>query len=268
MSSPSVPWGPVPPSATPLPGNGPLLTLPDPQNKFRISVDYPANLKPGVIDTVRVDLAPFDPASLIVDLGRPLLPEPLPVRLVIPGAIVSPSEQGLEASPFAPMSATFHVVALAAGPLPQARVEVMRNGKVEGIELEMNARGNGAVRVMFWLALLLPLLLHAAARWPEWVSSIGPEREALVWLPGLPGRAQVAAGVQNTMALLTLVAREGHLSFFSLAVFATGAIGLYLVRRPRRSVRHGETFHLGAPPRAAGPPSYLTPVTVPEIAHT
>jgi hypothetical protein len=231
-----------------------------------VSVDYPATLTPGVPETVRVELGPFDPASLIVDLGHPLLPEPLPVRLVIPGAMVSPAEQGLDASPFTPVSVTFHVVALGPGPLPEARVEVLREGNVDAIALEMQAHARGPMRVLFWLTMLLPLVLYIAARWPDWFGAGAVEREAVAWLPGLPGRIQVAAGLQSVATLLSLAAREGHLSFFALAVLATGTIGVMLTRRRRRSQCRGEPFALGARPKVAGPPSYLTPVSVPEIA--
>src|SRR5206468_5926248 len=103
-------------------------------HEFRLGVEYPPGLSLGSVETVRVELAPVDPVDQLLDLGRPLLPAPLPVRLVVPGALVMPSEQGIDPSPFGPTEVIFNVTPLVAGPLPRARVEMLRGSKIEMIE--------------------------------------------------------------------------------------------------------------------------------------
>jgi hypothetical protein len=220
------------------------------------------------VHSIGVKLAPLQPADPALELGRPNPTEPLPVRLIVPGSLVVPAEQALEPSPFRASEATFHIVPLVPGPLAGARVEVLREGRVDMLELPVCSQGSLAPRLMFWLTLLLPLLLYLPGRFPEWVASAGVERELSAWLPGIPGRAELAHQVQNSIALLAIAGRDGHLSFFALCILLATSFALWLSRRPRRSTCLSGTFTLGSPPpsRTNTLPSYLTPISVPELS--
>jgi hypothetical protein len=222
----------------------------------------------GTVHSVEVKLAPLQPADPALDLGRQALAEPLPIRLIVPGSLVVPSEQALEPSPFRATEATFHIVPLVPGPLAGARVEVLRAGRVDMLDLQIYSQGSLAPRLLFWLTMLVPLLLFLPGRFPEWVASAGVERELAAWLPGIPGRSELAHQVQNSVSLLASAGRDGHLSFFALCTLLVTGLLMWLWRRPRRAQCTSGVFSLGSPSgsRTATPPSYLTPVSVPDIS--
>ncbi len=255
--------------ATPLPRDSQLVKLPREARDFQLVVDFPLRMNVGDVHSLNVRLAPLQPADANLDLGKQNVGEPLPVRLIVPGSLVVPAEQALEPSPFRMTEATFHIVPLVPGPLAGARVEVLRDGRVDMLDLNLRSQGSLGPRLLFWLTLLVPLLLYLPGRFPEWVASAGVERELVAWLPGIPGRSELARQVQNSVALLASAGRDGHLSFFALCVLLTAGIGLWLWRRPRRASWESGIFSFGppsAPRTAAPPPSYLTPVSVPDIS--
>jgi len=255
-------------SVTPLPRDSQLVKFPREQREFQLAVDFPKRMNVGEVHSINVKLAPLQPADPALEIGRAKSAESLPIRLIVPGSLAVPAEQALEPSPFRASEATFHIVPLVPGPLVGARVEVLREGRVDMLELPVTSQGSLAPRLMFWLTLLLPLLLYLPGRFPEWVASAGVERELAAWLPGVPGRAQLAHQVQNSVALLASAGRDGHLSFFALCILLGTGLVLWLLRRPRRLTSLSGTFVLGSPPpsRMNTPPSYLTPVSVPEIS--
>src|SRR5688572_90464 len=133
MSSSPNGSGVLRPMTTPMPHEHKLLQTTDGPHEFRLSVDFPTRVGLGALDTVRVRLEPLQVIHPVVDTGKTLLSEPMPVRLVIPGVLVAPPEQGLEPTPFGPAVALFHINPVAIGPLPEARVELLRGGRIESI---------------------------------------------------------------------------------------------------------------------------------------
>jgi hypothetical protein len=252
---------------TPLPRDSKLVKLPEGPHDFHIGVEFPIRMNVGAVDSIRVELAPVQPIDPALDLGRTKLSEPLPVRLIVPGSLVVPAEQGLEPSPFRTTEATFHIVPLVPGPLAGARVEVLRDGRVEVFEMNICSQGSLVPRLMFWLTLLVPLLLFLPSRFPDWVAKNGCEHELLDWLPGIPGRADLAHQMQHSIAVLGLVGRDMHLSFFALAALLIIGFALWFWRRPRRATSVSEVFSIGGrkPSRPPTPPSYLTPVSASDI---
>jgi hypothetical protein len=253
---------------TPIPRDSHLVKFPQGPHDFQVQIEFPVRMNVGAVDSVCVKLIPLQPVDPVLDLGRQKLAEPLPVRLIVPGSLVVPAEQALEASPFKETEAIFHIVPLVPGPLAGARVEVLRAGRVDMLDLNMTSQGLLVPRLMFWLTLLVPVLLYLPARSPDWVASNGVQRELMSWLPGIPGRAALAHQMQYNVELLASAGREGHLSFFALLTLLATGIGLWLWRRPRRSTSMSDVFSLGPPAtsRPNTPPSYLTPVSVPDIS--
>ncbi len=253
---------------TPLPRDSQLVKLPREPRDFQLLVDFPTRMNVGDVHSVEVKLGPLEPADESLDLTKQRFAEPLPVRLIVPGSLVVPAEQALEPSPFRTAEATFHIVPLVPGPLAGARVEVLRDGRLEMLDLTVRSQSSLGPRLVFWLTLLVPLLLYLPGRFPEWVASAGVERELAAWLPGIPGRGEFAHQVQNSVALLASAGRNGHLSFFALCIMLATGITLWLWRRPRRATCLSGILSFGppAPSRPATPPSYLTPVTMPSIS--
>lgn len=86
---------------------------------------------------------------------------PVVLRPIIPGALVTPSEQKVDVSvPGA--GATFHITPLACGRLPDARVEIHHQGQTpEQVRLRMKAKTQRRTWILLALTLLLPFLLFA-----------------------------------------------------------------------------------------------------------
>src|SRR5205823_9197238 len=81
------------------------------------------------------------------------------IRPIVPGALVTPSEQRLELLPG--NQVLFHVTSLARGRLPRAHLDVFApNQPVESIPLAMKCKTQ---RLAFWLlvlAFLIPFCLY------------------------------------------------------------------------------------------------------------
>jgi hypothetical protein len=83
---------------------------------------------------------------------------PVVIRPTIPGAIVTPQEQILDASPSS--EATFYVTSLALGKIPAARVEVIAAGsKADDISLPMKTVRQRLTKVLLALTILVPAFL-------------------------------------------------------------------------------------------------------------
>src|SRR5262249_48734189 len=152
---------------TPLPHNGLTKVFGGPHD-FRLTILYPSWFRINRVETVRVDLAPVDPVDPVLDLKQEQPDSALPIRLTIPCAIVSAPEASLDISPFATSQAIFRVTAIAAGPLPDACLEMTRDGNCEAVALPMRAQGNGWLVGLAVLTLLVPILLFLPSQIPQW----------------------------------------------------------------------------------------------------
>lgn len=93
---------------------------------------------------------------------------PVVLRPVIPGAMVTPSEQKVDVS-VPGTSATFHVTPLACGRLPDARVEIHHQGQTpEQVRLRMKAKTQRRTWILLALTVLLPFLLFAISSNQFW----------------------------------------------------------------------------------------------------
>lgn len=258
MSSSSGTRGVFRPTTTPVPREDRLPPPPpDGPRKFQINVDFPTRMAVGALQTIRVELTPLEPLDRVVDLGRPLLAEPMPVRLIIPGALVTPPEQGLDPSPFEAAEAVFHVTPLATGELAEARTELLRGGRLDLVPMPMRCHSRVLPWLLAALTLLLPLTVHA-------LGSPVAQQELLAWLPNLKIDEVLSRSLADAGQLL----RQGRISFFTFLGLSATTLWLLLARRPHRTSAQGEPFALGPPPRhsASTPPSYLTPVSDPEVS--
>jgi hypothetical protein len=238
----------------------------DGPHDFRLGVEFPPGLSLGHVETVRVEMEPVEPIDRALDLGRPLLPEPLPVRLIVPGAIVMPTEQTMDPSPFEATEALFFVTPLVAGELPQARVEMLRGHKVETIEMPVHGQGHTLPRVLAFLAILVPLLLHLPTYYADEVAAGSVDRQVRAWLPGLAFRDRTAELAQSVASVLATDGRAGHFSFFAFVGLSTAALCVALLRHSSRRLLWSKPFTLTVLPASMGPPSYLTPVSAPEVS--
>lgn len=262
---PSAP-GTFRPTTTPVPRDDKIIKPPtDGPRDFRVGVEFPAHMTVGVMQTIRVEVAPLRPLDRVVDLGRSLVSEPLPVRLVMPGALVSPPEQGVEPSPFEPVQALFHVTPLATGDLPQARMELLRGSSLDAIDIPVHCQGRLTPWFLAVLTILVPLLLYLPGKFVTEIQAGVVQREVADWLPGVPLRRTIAAEMQHAATFLATTGQQGHLSFFAFLGFSSVTVWLVLTRRPSRQILFGETFSLGTSSRGNIPPNYLTPVSAPEI---
>jgi hypothetical protein len=113
--------------------------------------------------------------SLLVEVQQPRegsgASTPVVVRPVIPGALVAPAEQTLDAGQPNPQ-ARFQVTPLARGRLPEARVEVYQHGRLaDQVRLRMKAFTPRRTWVLLLLAILVPWFLLAVTTdttWPFW----------------------------------------------------------------------------------------------------
>jgi hypothetical protein len=242
-----------------------MIKTADGPHDFRLGVEFSPGLRLGHVETVRVQVAPIEPVDRAFDLGHPLLPAPLPVRLIVPGALVVPSEQTIDPTPFNDTEVMFHVTPLVAGPLPQARVEMLRGHKIETIEMPVCGQGHTLPRVLAVLALLVPLFLYLPSCFADQIADGTMERQVRAWLPEFGFRDTAAGGIQSVASVLATTGRAGHFSFFAFLGLGSAAICVALLRRPSRQSLWGAPFTIIAESKAGGPPSYLTPVSKSEL---
>ena len=250
---------------TPIPNSAAMTKVFGGPHDFQISIHYPSRFQLNRLATVRVVLSPVEPVERVLDFGKQTPNAMLPVRLVIPGALVSPSEAGLAITPFASTEARFHVAPAVVGILPDARLELTRDGQFESIALPMRSQGNGWLIGLLACTILLPLLLYLPSWRSDWVS--GFETGLPYWLPNLPVAANIARPAQKVLSWLATRGAELHLSFFSLLALAALTAGTWFNRRSRVTCIQGAKFTLGAPPRPIDPPKYLTPVPAEELTR-
>ncbi len=249
---------------TPLPNNGMTKVFGGPHD-FRLTILYPSCFRLNRVESVRVELSPVEPVDRVLDLNHQQQNAMLPIRLSIPGALVSAAETSLEISPFGATQALFHVTAMAAGVLPDARLEVTRDGETEAIPVPMRSQGNAWLAALAGITLLLPLLIFLPSHMPQW-SNGGVERSMLTWMPRLPLGSEVASFAQSAFTWLATTGAGWHLSFFALMAMVMIATVLCVSRSPRPMIIKGPKFTLGSPPRPIDPPKYLTPVSEVDIA--
>lgn len=97
--------------------------------------------------------------------GTRLVPTFLQIRLVIPGALVTPAERELDAGdPKAQV--TFHMTPLARGRLPQPHLEVLRGETVlQRVPLRMRVVSNRLTWILAGLTVLVPAFLLYVTRY-------------------------------------------------------------------------------------------------------
>src|SRR5712691_6529385 len=85
---------------TPLPSDPSFGAIPTDAVKYQLTVHYPGRMRPNRVETIKVSLSPLQPVNRALDLGRKNPSTAIPLRLVIPGAVLLPVEQTLEPTPF------------------------------------------------------------------------------------------------------------------------------------------------------------------------
>lgn len=255
------------PAATPVPHDTCLahaVDRPTPA-EFRLGVEYPQPM-PRLSDSkVRVFLEPTSPIHEFLDIHRATTPEPLLVRLVVPGAIVTPGEAMLQPSASRAVETIFHVTPLAHGTL-LCHVELHRSSGMESVEFPVRSRGRGLPWLLAILTFLVPGVLHALAEsdasLPAWI-----ERQVLAWLP--PGAAAESSARQFSRLAEQAVGmvRATRLSFLACIGLTLATICLFLLHRPTPTRTRSEAFslHASPAPKPQPPPNYLTPVSIPEV---
>lgn len=245
---------------TPLPCDQKLVEGP---HEFRLGVDAPAWASLGAVTEVRVQLKPREAVDRVLDLGRPIVS--LPVRLVVPGSLVLPSEQNIEASPFEPTEVVFQLMPYVTGRLPECRVEALYGTRIESLAFPMRAHGHRWPWIWLTLTLVVPLLLHWPVMYADWIAEGGVARSAESWLPGLGGREAMASQLQSSANSLVRIARDYHLSFFALIGLLIVGLTELLDRRAKRLELWGAAFPVGTVTKVGAPPNYLMPVSSPEL---
>jgi hypothetical protein len=110
-------------------------------------------MKPGRVYPLSVEL----PRG-VADKGSASVAS-LVVKPVIPGAVVAPAEQMLDLTPSGG-KVTFGVAPLAKGRLPEARVDVLQQGRlVERVRMSMRGRTQFATWVLLLLTLIVPSVI-------------------------------------------------------------------------------------------------------------
>ena len=218
---------------------------------------------------MKVSLSPLQPVDRALDVGRKKPADPIPLRLVIPGAILLPTEQALEPTPFGTAEAVFHVTALAEGVLPDCRLEVFRHGKLEAIPLQLRSDGNRALVWLAALTVLVPLLLFLPAIWPGLAEGGDVQRVVTGWFPGAP--VAVGRAAQAAYSFLATTGRNLSVSFFTFLMLLGATTLLAVSRRPVVETASSEPFLLmpSALAAKANPfPSLLAPVSSGDFGDT
>src|SRR5258708_38988941 len=79
-------------TSTPLPSDPSFGTIPMDPVKYQLTVRFPGRLRAHHVETITVSLAPLQPVDPALDVNRKKTAEPIPVRLVIPGALLLPTD--------------------------------------------------------------------------------------------------------------------------------------------------------------------------------
>jgi hypothetical protein len=250
---------------TPIPNEGATSTPPEP-SEFRFRVNHPSRLRPHRVEAIEVSLAPLRPINRALDLRRKKTGASMPLRLLVPGAVVTPAEHAVEPSPFESIDVVFHVMPLADGPLSGARLEVLRQGQVETIPLALNCESTAPVRLLAALAVLIPILLSLPACWPEFAENGSVENSLREWLPNVPGLSStVAHVVQAAYDFLAGPARDLKISFFAFVGLAAAAAIWALICRPQQVVTKGQSFEYVFKSGPGDNPPLLAPASVDEV---
>ena len=253
---------------TPIPSDPSFGNIPVDPVKYQLTVRYPGRLRPHRVETVTVSVAPLQAIDPALDVGRKRSMDPIPVRLVIPGAVLLPAEQALIPSPFGTAEAVFHVTAVAEGVLPNCRVEVFRHGKVEAIPLPLRSDSNRTLAWLIALTVVVPLLVFIPACWPDVAESGAIERAVTDWFPASP--TSVGRGAQTVYAFLATTGRNLSLSFFTF-LGLLGWMAVWAVSR-RQTVHTTSNDPFLLLPHSAhakvGPlPGLLSPVSADESSE-
>src|SRR6266404_7570568 len=211
---------------------------------FQFSVSHPDRVRLGHVEIVKVCVAPIQPAERVLDVGRKQPIPPCPIRLLVPGAMVTPVEHAVEPSPLGPVEVTFYVTALAKGDLPDARVELFRDGRHELLPIVLLSDSPRSFWVGIALAVLISLLLFLPTCWPE-AAAGGVERVLSDWLPQVPVLSTALAKLgQGFYAFLATTGKSAALSFIALAGMLLGMAAWAFIRRPQVVTVAGEEFQL------------------------
>src|SRR5262249_35243413 len=81
--------------STPIPDDGSPATTND-SHDFRFTIHYPSRLRPNRVGSITVSLEPVRPLDRVLDIKRKKSENALPLRLLVPGAIVTPGEHAVE----------------------------------------------------------------------------------------------------------------------------------------------------------------------------
>src|SRR5260370_40439946 len=73
---------------------------------FQFSVSHPDRVRLGHVEIVQVSVAPLQPADRLLEVGRKKPVPPCPIRLLVPGALITPAEHAVEPSPLGPVEVT------------------------------------------------------------------------------------------------------------------------------------------------------------------
>src|SRR5262249_10749465 len=253
---------------TPIPSDPNFGTIPVDAIKYQITAHYPARLRPNRVETITVSVSPLQGVDRALDVGRKKNGDAIPLRLVIPGAILLPSEQTLTPTPFGTSEVVFHVTAFAEGDLPNCRLEVARHGKLEAIPLPLRSEGNAMLAVLAVLTFVVPLLLYLPTCWPGLAESGDVERFATSWIPGSP--LFVGQVAREFYSFLASTGKSISLSFFTFLALLGWTAVWSSSRRPMVKPLSNEPFLLlpGSSHTKVGPlPSLLSPVSTDDIGE-
>jgi hypothetical protein len=231
---------------------------------YQFCVSFPSFLADRKVEKVCVTVTPLKPLEQVAETGWKKTPAPIPVRLHVHGALVSPAEHLMDLSPFGPVEVVYHITALARGSLPDAHLEVKHADRVEKIAIPLAAR---PARSNYWLLLamiFIPLLLFIPSRWPE----LAVQDHVQSWLPSIPQVSSLVARVLHTgYGFLAHQGAQYSLSFWSLILLALALVARKYTGRVRQLSVTGSVFCLNPVAKTSTPPPFLTPVSDTELAE-
>lgn len=251
---------------TPYPvGNGKLPGVGD-APQFQISVEFPSRIRLHALDRVRVLVAPLQPLAELVAAGRKAEFAPLPLRLEVPGATVSPPEQGIVPSPFGAVEAVFTVCALAEGQSSGARLEVFSQGTLNSIPVPLKFGVSSWPQRLLLAAFILPVLLFLPTLHPAFAESPGFSRVVRAWVPNVPKVAEpISNFVKSAYHFLAVSGAEVSLSFWALLLLLPLAAIAWVASRAQSHCVAGTTFTLEAPAPSGSITTLLTPLSHAEL---
>lgn len=265
MSSPSMRFQRRDP-VTPFPADANKIPTVMEPIEYQISVEHPNRLRLHTLEPVRVLLSPVRPIEPLVPVAKNGVCEPLPLRLQIPGALVSPPEQGIVPSPYGTVEAVFTVCPLAEGEINEARLDIYRHGVLDSMPVPLTfGKNRWPMRVLI-VALLIPLLLFLPALRPSLAASGEVARVTKVWLPSVPKLADpIANAVQAVYKFLAGPGAEMSLSFYLVLLLLPIAAIIWIANRPQPKTIAGSSFIIGGPATPGVVGGMLTPLSDDEI---